>query len=285
MEPFETYEHAGLTIEFYQEEEISIFNPRSNDNAGVMVYFGKDYEIGDEQIAMDIDELTIECPRCEGSGEDPERYELLRYGEHGQATVVGAGTFESMESEFTRVQRPDPLHPHQSDGTYGLDPAECLQCHGNYEVETDVITYYKMTEDAVIVIPLRFEDRRYDGAIYETDAKDANAVLYITRKKAQEEWGNDLDGARKYMLGELSEYNAWLQNEVAGYMIKGPDGDELPNIPQLDDSCWGFIGDPDKSGLRESANEAAESVREALDKETAECVEMAARDIITIGGC
>ena len=48
---------------------------------------------------------------------------------------------------------------------------------------------------------------------------------------------------------EVSLYNDFINGEVYGYVIKDESGAEIH-------SCWGFVGDPRKSGLMEQAFEA-----------------------------
>lgn len=79
---------------------------------------------------------------------------------------------------------------------------------------------------------------------------------------------------REVIDGEVGEYADWLEGNVYGYVVAD---DELG-----EDSCWGFIGDPDKSGCKEEANSAAEHARDLQVKETNERSEMAARDIVTV---
>lgn len=49
-EPFETYEHAGMTIELYPEYDAEHLDPREWDNLGIMVCWHPDYYLGDYQI-------------------------------------------------------------------------------------------------------------------------------------------------------------------------------------------------------------------------------------------
>jgi hypothetical protein len=77
--------------------------------------------------------------------------------------------------------------------------------------------------------------------------------------------------AREAAESLIEEWNQYLSGDVWGYIIKGPDGEDLGEVG---DSCWGFYG---LSYCIEQAKEAAESCAESLAKlqhETAvaECV-------------
>jgi hypothetical protein len=69
--------------------------------------------------------------------------------------------------------------------------------------------------------------------------------IYITKDKISEN-NIDLANLLKYASSELEVYSQWLNGEVYGYKIFSGSGEEL-------DSCWGFIGDWETSGLMETA--------------------------------
>lgn len=48
---------------------------------------------------------------------------------------------------------------------------------------------------------------------------------------------------------------------VYGFIIESADSDGDPDSDSLD-SCWGFYGDPDESGLAEAAAESLAHIRE-----------------------
>lgn len=57
----------------------------------------------------------------------------------------------------------------------------------------------------------------------------------------------DRDKAYAQAEAELKTYTAWCNGEVYGYKIEDDNGEEI-------DSCWGFIGDPEESGMKEYVN-------------------------------
>ena len=84
-------------------------------------------------------------------------------------------------------------------------------------------------------------------------------VIYCTKDKAVKEWGKKLftktvrEKAEKYLSGEVEIYNQWINGEVLGYVVEGP---------ECEDSCWGFY--PDEKGNYDYAISEAKS---AIDYE------------------
>ena len=68
--------------------------------------------------------------------------------------------------------------------------------------------------------------------------------IYATREDMQKWFGWKYitkarrEAVEKYLDGEVESYDQYLRGEVYGYTIEDPTGDEL------DESCWGFFGDP-----------------------------------------
>lgn len=278
MEPYETYKHAGLTVELHYDTDSSGFDPRKDhDNAGTILSFTREFD-GDEYLSVEED-LSYDCPVCEGSGENQERYRLERRTEGDGWIVVGAGTWEAMEPEMLRAIG-KPGYDAFGIGAVRVNAADCPHCD-NGTFYADIQQYIRHEfEDAEVVIPLRFDDYGSSGCQLseESDGSNANAVIYVNAETLAKEWDGDRDKARACMLAEVSEYSSWLTGEVSGYIIKDADGDDLEG--PFHDSCWGFIGD--SKYVREQANEAAEGVAEQLAKEATERELMAARDIETV---
>jgi hypothetical protein len=232
MEPFETYEHAGVTVELHYDE--GGFNPRKDfDHAGTIVSFTRDFD-ADEYLSVEED-LTYDCPKCDGEGE-----------------VV-------LDSE--------------------KGPEECPDCD-NGTVYATVEQYMRHEfDDTEVVIPLRFEDYGSRGSKLVTTDSDnnPNAAIYLGADMLATEWEGDREKARKCLEAEVEEMSSYLSGEVYGYVIKGPGGEDLPD--NMQDSCWGFIGD--SKYVREEANRAADGVAESLAEEVTERDEMACRGIET----
>lgn len=81
-----------------------------------------------------------------------------------------------------------------------------------------------------------FPDRRWD-------VSQLGAVL-VSRKEQKDE-----KKARKLALGLIEEWNNALSGNVYGFVIEDERGEHL-------DSCWGFSGDWEKSGILDEARSA-----------------------------
>lgn len=234
MKPFDTYEHAGVTVELYYDED-----PMSplTDHDGVpsIVSFTPDFD-GNEYLSVEED-LTLECEQCGGSGLEPNR--------------------EVATS----------------------DEAICSRCEGEGTVRVTLAEYMRAGFEGDVVIPLRYDDYGARGSrLVPADSENANAAVYVTPEQLRDEWSGSREQAEAYMRAYVGEVDAWLRGEVYGYVIKGPNGEDLE--PPFYDSCWGFIGD--LSYVKAEANRAAEGVAESLASEQREACAMAARDIETV---
>lgn len=275
MVPFETYHHAGLTIELLYDD--SAVNPRKMfDGVGTILSLTNEFD-GDEYLSLLEDGLMINCPTCEGSGENQDRYELLRKRAYGW-DVVGAGTFEALEPELLRAIG-EQCYDAFGNGRVKLEPTDCLRCSGDGEVAGSLVQYVEQEYDAQngVIIPLRYSDYGSSGSLIGEDDSDPNAVIFCDAQKVREEWDGDTDKARKCLLAEVKELQEWMCGEVYGYEITDADGGDLGH---LSDSCWGFIGNV--AYVREEAQRAAENIAIALQRESAEASEMAARGVVTV---
>lgn len=82
-----------------------------------------------------------------------------------------------------------------------------------------------------------FPDRRWDVSQL--------GAVFVSRK----EWKSEA-AARKAAQGLIETWNDCLSGNVYGYVVEDERGENL-------DSCWGFIGDYEKSGCLEQARDAA----------------------------
>ena len=63
---------------------------------------------------------------------------------------------------------------------------------------------------------------------------------------------------------QVEHYSDWCQGNVYGYVVRDEDGDVL-------ESCWGFIGEPSKSGVIDDGVGAAKALIEYEKKQTRLC--------------
>ena len=82
--------------------------------------------------------------------------------------------------------------------------------------------------------------------------------IYVSHAQAKKEYNwKQITKARIKFLqerlqAEVETYDDLLTGNVYGYVIETPDGEEA-------DSCWGYYGDPEKSGLVEDAKSVIEA--------------------------
>lgn len=65
--------------------------------------------------------------------------------------------------------------------------------------------------------------------------------------------------ARERLKRDAKLWGAWAWGDVYGFTIEPSDDSELPS--DVIDSCWGFYGDPEESGLAEAAAESLAYIR------------------------
>lgn len=81
----------------------------------------------------------------------------------------------------------------------------------------------------------------------DDDADRGPGYVYVSRA----EWPNAGDAARAAEC-LVNEWNSYLSGDVYGYRVKDPSGYTV-------DSCWGYTGDPEESGVVDDARASAEA--------------------------
>jgi hypothetical protein len=193
----DTQQFAGFTIEMHYDEHC--FSPRDNDcNTGLFLGLPhQHYNIGDEQLPQD---LSFPCD-CTDDGE--------------------------------------PF-------------ADCNKCSGAGEVSarnlTDLRDLLKIKYQARVILPVGMID--HSGVSYyigggahwcDPGGWDSGTCGFIltTPERIAERWGEDPvtdEVLEQALTSEIEEYDRWARGDCYGFIINGPDGNEI------DDSCWGFIG-------------------------------------------
>lgn len=212
MEPFETYEHDGITVEIhYQEYDQEHADPRQWDNLTTLVCWHPDYILGDEQFRAPNGRGAVETPFHEGG----EGVTSMRHLERYLRIVRGAIGIRPLylydhSGISIRAGSPSPFdNPHVRVDEYGQGMGW----------DTTMIGFVYTTHE-------RITELCGDGLEYHS-----------------EEWVNE------QVAADVRLYDDYLRGSVYGYVVaRGTDDEE---------SCWGFLGDPDASGLREEANATA----------------------------
>lgn len=110
----------------------------------------------------------------------------------------------------------------------------------------------KLDDPDVVSLPLYLLDHSglwVRTTRFECDPQgwDTTLVGYILASKSQAlKDGIDPDRLKAILESEVEEYNNYLSGNVWGYIVTDRDGETV-------DSCWGFIGDVEKSGVVEAA--------------------------------
>lgn len=95
--------------------------------------------------------------------------------------------------------------------------------------------------------------------------------IYLTVERARKEWGwkrmsrKRTNRVIEVLTSEVKEYDKYLRGEVYGFQVTDSDGHHM-------DSCWGFLGDPEESGLLEQARESADYAAEKRDNSRVKAV-------------
>lgn len=114
---------------------------------------------------------------------------------------------------------------------------------------------------AKVILPLYLYD--HSGITMSTGKFDCPwdsgqvGFIWISKEKILKEWGKKkltkkcLEKAEACLRNEVKVYDHYLTCAVYGYVVETPDGEEV-------DSCWGYYGDAEESGLLEAAKNAIE---------------------------
>ena len=126
------------------------------------------------------------------------------------------------------------------------------------EMKADIVK----NENAVLIKDLFMYE--HSGIMLKTSAFDCQwdsgqlGVIYISADKAKEMISirdisnisdEEMESLDKVLEGEVELFNQYLSGQVYGYTVRNDD-------EVLDDSCWGYYGDPEESGLLEAAKDA-----------------------------
>lgn len=248
MQIAEQYEHAGVPVRIYYDEDAA--SPREEDNLGEMHVSYRGYNLGDHQLpAGGLPD--IECPPCGGHGEVTE--ETCQ-------RCCGLGQVEPTLAEWLR----------SLDATAAI-PLFVYE-HGGITIRGGRLVI--LDEDSVGSSDTRATNRfSVDAEGWDTSfvgfmVVTEEAILELCGEGSEFREADWLDSA---LRSELKEYDRYLRGEVYGYVV----AEDTP----FEDSCWGFIG---LGYAREEADHSAELAAARQNHEELARAEWAARDVLTV---
>ena len=95
--------------------------------------------------------------------------------------------------------------------------------------------------------------------------------IYLSVAKAKKEWGwKNMSQTRRdkvcdLLKAEVAVYDEYLRGEAYGYQVTDSEGNHV-------DSCCGFLGDPEESGLLEQARETVDYAANRRDRSRVKAV-------------
>lgn len=116
-----------------------------------------------------------------------------------------------------------------------------------------------------VLVALYYHSHGPQCSLNATDGYNAKAdgIAYLTPAQIQEEWGGNMEDAKRYLLVELETYAAWLAGDVYGWVVEDHDTGE-------EDSCWGYYGETDYP--MSEAREIAKAWHEAALEREAQAI-------------
>mgnify|MGYP001168297944 CR=1 FL=1 len=127
------------------------------------------------------------------------------------------------------------------DRKHGFSDSEELQEFLNANQKTvEILPLYLYDHSGITISTGKFSGSWDSGQV---------GYIYIDRKTVMENWPNCKQWRKKaieVMKQEVKTYDDYLTGNVYGFQIMDKEGNDL-------NSCFGFYGDPDKSGLMDEA--------------------------------
>jgi hypothetical protein len=234
--PIETIEYKDHIIEIYLDD-----NPLSPidefDMMGKMVCWHSRYDLGHEQPNVDPNEYRVELAK----EYDSTVRDRIEYWER----------FEGWQQIANKYK-----------------DASALADKAVEERVNKIIN--KAIDSNYILLPLYL----YDHSVITISTGPFNCpwdsgqvgFIYVSKENVKKEFNwkklnkNRIDKVVDILKSEVKLYDDYLTGNVYGFNVKDPNENDL-------DSCWGFYGDFEESGLLDMAKSAIDTSIETLNEE------------------
>lgn len=269
MELYKKIETKNPKIEIEIVYDIHPLDPRGDGNLATLLCAHRRYELGDEQLSHDCNSFTEALCQWVYENNSEADYFHRQYVEGW------------MLAEMIEAIRDGELDPEDEDAVANWEE-EWSNKHGYPEDDPLIDTWgvEKFLEQEAEVSPLYLYD--HSGITIRTTPFscrwDSGQVGFALVYKSQIEkgWGtleNWRETANRIIEGEIKDYDDYLTGNCFGFRVL-KDDEEV-------DSCWGYLGSPEDSGVIEDAKRSADYTIEQLAKEDAEVRYWACRDVVT----
>lgn len=163
-------------------------------------------------------------------------------------------------------------HPHYNFGDFKFKSAQAVRDHmaslgkDDYSEDSEIalITWLSILDHSGVWLKAGTSFREDLGG-WDTSRI---GFAYVTKSAIEREYGEfneeNREKARQILAGEIATYAAYVEGDVFGFVVKGPDG-------EIVDKCFGFYG------WHENKNYALEEARRAIDWHIEQQIERHAR--------
>lgn len=249
MHALEHYEHAGIAVSIFYDEDGA--SPRDADNLGAMHVCFRGHDLGDLQLPAD-GLPDIPCPACGDDDAEAAEGVCERCEDWGQ---ISPTLGEWLASIHAIAAMPLFVYDH---GMITMRGGRLVMLDDDKVDPEDTNSIGRFVGDA------QGWDTSFVGFMIVTE-EQIEAICGDGAEYRSKEW---LDSA---LRAELDEYDRYLRGEVYYYRV-------AEGTP-FEDSCSGFIG---IEYAKEEAERAAELAAAQLHDEQTEVATWAARDVITV---
>lgn len=270
MELYKKIETKNPKIEIEIVYDTVPLDPREDyDNLATLLCAHRDYNLGDMELSHDCDSIQ----------EALYEWVYLNYRdcmEFHEGYIQGRITADMMEAIENGELDPDCeldkeaweenwLTLHNEPDIYFLYDTWAIQKWIDNNLYVSNLYLYDHSGITISTGPFscRWDSGQVGFALIHKDTIKENW-------KDCEDWRKKAEGL---VEGEVKEYDDYLTGNCFGFRVL-KDDEEV-------DSCWGYLGNPEDSGVIEDAKRSADYTIEQLAKEDAEVRYWACRDVVT----